>query len=670
MPYPKGACVPSLDAPAILRSISEDRALGSAMLFAHKHKDATPEFHVQIMDTWRAADPLVVIKAFREGAKTTLSEEFLLMEAAFANFSYCLIFGETYTKACQRIDALKHEVATNSKLKALFGDLKGSIWSENRLLLRNGVLLEAHGWEEEIRGYKHRDARPDRAYLDDIENKAMVRDTQTVDENWRKLYLQLIPAMDKDGKIRMTGTPLADDCMIERAAASPDWLCGRFPICDRDPLDPQAVALWPARYPMEWIREKRALFERNGMLREFNQEYMLIATGSQGKPFTEEMLRFEDVAPASYSRRVAIMDPARTVEVKKSDQTGRVVLSRLGTRIYVHESGGEYWQPDEIVAGAFRMSREHDEAQVVIEKNSLDDWLLQPIRAMSLITGQALDLKPINAPQDRDKAAFIMGLRPFFLAGDIILVGGRAKHQQLVAQILNFPTGKRDILNALAYALRVFSGVPVYQDFSQDNIVERYEVVRADRLLLGCNSTGSETTAVLVALRGRNMTVVADWVSPLLPNDAIPDIAQLLRAVYPGVKVTAWVPADQFDQVGRNPLITALKAAKLEPHRGEHAAMARGSLSPYIRTAMHGRRQFLVDTQARATLNALGGQYQFPVKSGGERAAEPERGTSRTLIEALETLTLALAQPDTAQLTTNSVNTLGTPYLSALPGRR
>lgn len=661
--------MPSLDAPAILASISQDRALGSAILFAHKHKEATPGFHIEVMDLWAAADLLVVIQAFREGAKTTLSEEFLLMEAAFGNFKYALIFGETYTKACQRIEAIKHEAATNQKLHSLFGDLKGPVWSENRLLLKNGTLLEAHGWEEEIRGYKHRDARPDRAYLDDIENKSMVRDTAIVDANWKKLYLQLVPAMDKRGRVRMTGTPLADDCMITRAAASEDWVSAKFPICDRDIDDPEAQSLWPDRYPMEWIRAKRDQFARAGMLREFNQEYMLIATGAQGKPFTEEMLRFEDVAPTAYSPRVVIMDPARTVEVKKSDQTGHVTVSRLGTRIYVHQSGGEYWQPDEIVAGAFTMSKKHDDAQVVIEKNSLDDWLLQPIRAMSLVTGQHLDMKAINAPQDRDKAAFIMGLRPFFIAGDIILVGGRAAHQQLVAQILNFPTGKRDILNALAYALRVFAGVPVYGDFGQENIVERYEVTRADRLLLACNASGSETAAALVAMRGQRMTVVADWVSPLLPNDAIPDIATLIRAVYPGAQVTAWVPADQFDQVGRNPLIAALKAAKLQPNRGEHAAMGRGSLSPSIRTSMMGRRLLQVDSQARATLNALAGGYQFPVKSGGERSAEPERGAARTLMEGLESLSLALTQPDVAQLTANSINSAGTPYLSALRGR-
>jgi len=661
----------SLSNASMLRTISEDRALGANLLFAHKHKNISPDFHIRIMDLWRSADDLVVIEAFREGAKTTLSEEFMLMEAAFANFKYALIFGETYTKACQRIEAIKHEVATNDRIHGLFGQLKGAVWSENKILLKNGVLIEAHGWEEEIRGYKHRDMRPDRAYLDDIENAAMVRDTQTVDTNWKKIHLQLIPAMDKEGKVRMTGTPLADDCLIRRASNSKNWTSGKFPICNGDIDDPQAESLWPDRYPMDWIRKKRDHFAAEGMLREFNQEYMLIATGSQGKPFTEEMLRFQDVAPTSYAPRKVILDPARTVEVKKSDQTGHVTVSQMGTRIFVHQSGGEYWQPDEIVAGAFSMSKRHDDAEVVIEKNSLDDWLLQPIRAMSLMTGQHLDLKAVNAPQDRDKASFIMGLRPFFMAGDIILVGGRAAHSQLVSQILNFPSGKRDILNALAYVLRVFAGVAVYPDFGEENIVQGYSPNRREQLLLGVNSTGTETTAVLVSCEGRNMTVLADWVSPLMPNDAVPDIVQLIRAVYPNRQVTAWVPADVFDQVGRNPLLAALKSAGLKANRGENAVMSRGALSPSIRTGMMGRRMLLVDDNARATLNAFMGGYHWPVKSGGERGSEPTRNSARTLLEALETLTLALSKPNNESLSmrANAVNSTGTPFLSALPKR-
>ena len=652
-----------------LRQISEDRALGSQMIFSHRHRQKMPEFHVSVIDMWRSADPFVSIEAFREGAKTTLSEEFLLLEALFANCNYMLIFGETYTKACQRIEAMKHELLTNMKIYNLFGKQKGTTWAENKIVLPNSVCIEAHGWEEEIRGYKHLSFRPDRAYLDDIENKSMVKDSTIVDVNWKKLHIELIPAMDTElGKVRITGTPLADDCMMVRARNSPNWTSGKFPICDRDIDDPECVAAWPERYSMKWIREKRDHFASEGMLREFNQEYMLIPAGAAGKPFTEEQLVFEDFGPRMYAPKVCIIDPARTVDVKKSDQTGSVVVSRMGTKIYVWESEGQFLQPDAIVSLAFDTSAKFDDCDVAIEKNSLDEWLMQPIRSRMLLTGRSVNIKVMNAPQDRDKAQFIMGLQPFFKSGDIVLIGGRQKHKTLISQLLNFPSGKKDVLNALAYALRVFGGIPVYGDFSQDNIADGYVPNRGIPLLFGANSTATETCCVLASFDGTFLTVLADWQSPLMPSDCIPDIAKLVRATFPGRPVTAWVPADILDQVGRNQLTAALKTCGWRANRSEYSVMQRGSLSPMLRTTIRGRRLLQIDSNARHTLQALSSGYNWPTKPGGERGAEPERGTARTLVESLEALAFAVNQEDNAtEFITNSTNANGTPYYSALP---
>ena len=56
-----------------------------------------------------------------------------------------------------------------------------------------------------------------------------------------------------------------------------------------------------------------------------------------------------------------------------------------------------------------------------IEKDSLDEYLLQPIRYEMLRRGVVLPIRPLNAPQDRAKDEFIMGLQPFFRAGDIVV---------------------------------------------------------------------------------------------------------------------------------------------------------------------------------------------------------------------------------------------------------
>ncbi|AMU17547.1 hypothetical protein A3203_32750 [Burkholderia cenocepacia] len=666
----------SLTDAALLKAISDDRALGSAMVFAHRHPQASPPCHVEIMDLWRSQDEFVLIEMFREGAKSTLSEEFLLLEAAFGNFGYCLILGETYTKACQRLEAIKFEAARNMKLLGLFGKLKqaGRVWNENQMELANGVLLEAHGYEEEWRGFKWHDLRPDRAYIDDLENAERVKSKQAVDATMKKLYLELMPAMDKvKGKIRVTGTPLAEDCMITRLRDNSDWTSRRYPICDRDIDDPDARATWPERYPMEWIRRKRDEAERAGQLRGFLQEYMLMAIGSQDKPFEGEHIRECAVDPAPWLPKVVITDPARTTDVKKSDRSGRVVVSRMGTKIYVHASSGEFWKPDEVIDDAFKTSARYGNAAVAIEKNSLDEWLLQPMRAEMLRRGVTLALRPLTAPQDRDKTQFIMGMQPFFEAGDIVLVGGQGQHPKLVAEILNFPSGRRDILNALAYFQRVFAGAPVYEDFGQWNLVTEYEPSQQHPLALAFHATATETTAALLCIEGQRVVIVADWISPVPPKEAVPDVAQLVRAAFPRARVTAWLPADVLDQADRMPIVQALRAANMYPMRGAYVNVARGALSPLIRTEAKARRLFQVDTDgATHTLNAMSGGYCYPVDRAGNKSSLPETGPHRTLIEGLEAAVYVICSQRADVLPEGvnmGVNPQGVSYLTTLPRR-
>jgi hypothetical protein len=95
----------------LLEKISNDRALGSAMLFAHRHPQESAAMHVEMMDLWRSADEFVLIEAFRDAAKSTIAEEAITMEGCFGNFHYMLLIGETYTKACQRLAAIDYDAA-------------------------------------------------------------------------------------------------------------------------------------------------------------------------------------------------------------------------------------------------------------------------------------------------------------------------------------------------------------------------------------------------------------------------------------------------------------------------------------------------------------------------------------------------------------------------------
>jgi hypothetical protein len=651
----KRKLAPTLDL-GLLRQINADRALASLLLFAHRHPQEEAPMHIEMMDLLRAQDEFIVLEAFREAGKTTKAEEHMILAGCFGNYQYMLVIGETYEKACQRLASIDHECTTNVKLQHIFGGkvlARKSI--ENRMWFKSGTFIQALGWEQELQSFKHREHRPDFAFLDDVENQERVRDSAAVQESMEKLYRDLIPAMDKEHrKIVVSQTRRAEVCMVTKLAANDEWLYRGYPICNGDIDDPATVATWPQRYPMEWIRAERARFQHSGMLGAFLQSYMLQAIDVAAKPFKDSMLAELDLSPYHWMPRFAIYDPSRSTRERrnkgerKSDRTGKVVVSRLGSKILIHESSGNYWAPNQLIDDLFLVNEQHHPAAIAVEKNSLDDWLLQPIRIEMLKRGTILPLKVLQAPQDRNKEEFILGLQPFAQANDVVLIGGRSAHPQLVAEWANFPSGPRDVLNALAYALRMFGGIPMYEDFSGANIGDAPRAAQGEDVFIGLSATPSEVVAVAVLRDGRRLTVAADWSASGALADALKTLVFECRAAYPLAALQAWVPADVYDQWQRVPLVPALRGEHLVPYRAEHNAVARGCLAERMRTTWHGKRLLLVDRNARLTLNALSTGYALPSEKGGRTGSEPEPGVSRLLAEALECMVAVLDRSELA----------------------
>lgn len=659
----------------LLAKISEDRALASSVIFGHRHQQGDAALHVEIMDLWGCMDELVLIEAFRDAGKTTKAEEAVILEGCFGNFPYGLILGETYTKGCQRLEAIGYECKRNTKLHRLFGgEVLARKPTENRLWFKSGALLEAGGWEQELQSFKYHESRPSFCWLDDIENRERVRDSATVTENVQKFYLELLPALSKVfRRIRFTQTRRAEDCMVTRFARSSEWVYRGFPICDRDPDDPFARSNWPSKYPMEWIRAEMRKFAAEGMRQEFKQAYMLQVVNMEAKPFKEDQLGAMDFSPYFWAPKFTIYDPARTSDAEQSDRTGSVTVSRVGTKILIHESKGAFWKPSEFVEALFASAERNDPVKIGVEKNSLDDWIMQPLRLKMIERGFSLPVVALQAPQDRSKEQFILGLQPFAEAGDIVLVGGKSAHPQLVAEWANFPSGPRDILNALAYSLRMFSGQRVYPDFGVANLGDAPNPSLGETIHVAFHASTAETVFVALLRDGRRLSVAAD--GSAWGPDAVKTLAFELRATFPKASFQVWVAPEVHDQWQRIPLVASLRDARLAPGRGEYLAKARGSLADRISRVWRDKRLLVVDKKAKLTVNALAAGYVMPVLRGGRVGDDPEAGVSRLIGEALETVVAMLDRSaENEQGLPAGANVghtaQGTPYITSHPGLR
>src|SRR5215831_14219993 len=129
-------------------------------LFKHRHPAPTPRFHIEIVKLWHSAIPNVLIQAFRGAAKSTLAEEAILVQALLRKFHNAIILGETYERAVERLRSIKHEIETNNLIEQLFGNQVGPVWSEAKIVLNNGAIIQAFGRGQSLRGSKHLDFRP------------------------------------------------------------------------------------------------------------------------------------------------------------------------------------------------------------------------------------------------------------------------------------------------------------------------------------------------------------------------------------------------------------------------------------------------------------------------------------------------------------------------------
>src|SRR6516225_9738204 len=398
----------------LILKFAGDRVIAHQSLFAHRHPDATPPFHDELTELWHSPAPKVLTLAFRGGGKSTLAEEALVLAAAMKLVRNVLIIGSNSERANDRLRAIKHELETNELLVELYGDLRGPVWNEGRVVLANGVCIQAFGRGQALRGVKHHDARPDFCFVDDVEEEEHVRSPEARQETLRWFMTELIPALDKQARLRVATTPLDREALPMVLARQSGWITRVYPIEYKDQQG-ERRATWPARFPLPWIDARSQEFDEAGMAHAYAQEYLCQPEDPASKAFTSAMLRVEP-SVRSWEATYAFLDPARTTHAS-SALTGWACWSWVGRRMTVWDGGAQPWAPDAIIDHIFKTAADYRPVVIGVERDGLEEFILQPLRHEQLRRGVLIPVNGYRAP--RCNRSFIAGRQPFLAAGEI-----------------------------------------------------------------------------------------------------------------------------------------------------------------------------------------------------------------------------------------------------------
>lgn len=613
----------------LLRTFKYDRPRAHKYLFGHRHKDEDPAFHQEMMELLYDPHPRVSVMAFRGAAKSTYIEEYALLTALFGEGVFILIVGPKWESACERLYPIRNELETNDLIIELFGDQKSSPWSMDELVLANGVKLQAIGSGQSMRGKKHNDERPDVAIIDDLEDEENIRTEESRARTDRWLTGTLLPALHPTkGRVRFAGTAIHPKSLIVKKCNDPKWKSRIFPIVNIDSETGEEKSAWPSRFPMEWIKDKREEYLNSGNFIEWEQEYMCRAEDVAGKPFQPSMFKVEP-APAINLPIYFFVDPARTTSAKAA-RTGYAAWSWLGNKLIVHEAEGHFHKPDEVINKIVEWDIRFNPIGVGIEAVGLEDFIKQPLMAACVRSGRSIPWMDIRAPKDKD--SFIKGLQPFYIAGDVTHV----KHlPDLESELLQFPTGRKDVPNALAYALRMRAGRSVYEDFTIKHIAPVLECHGSLPRYLCVSSRAAMTAGVLVQYIDGMLRIYHDWVFNEPPMECF---GRMLReAIQFGGQVKVSAPREQFDQYNNYGMPAAIKQEYIIPQKTSSSLSCEGQLRDWLRKQVRGDVALMVAKDARWTVNALAGGYCRQLDKGGMLASKPVDNQYQLIMEALET---------------------------------
>jgi hypothetical protein len=548
------------------------------------------------------------------------------------------------------------------------------------------------GRDQDIRGIKHLEWRPDLVLADDFEDKDTVQTPEGRAKTLRWFLADLLPACAPHRRVRVRATPMDQQSVPMRLWKESDWTTAVYPIESLD-AEGKPAPTWPAAFPADWIERERELYRRLGEMTSWSREFMCEAVSDAERDFLPEMIRVEPRV-RTWQAVYSMHDPARTTK-RRSATTGKAVWSWVSNRLVVWRSDAQLWKPDEIVADILDTAEEFRPVWAGVEEDGLNEFLMQPLRHEKARRRLDVPLKAVRAP--RDKHRFIRGLQDFFKAREVIFAG---EQRVLAEQLMSFPTGRIDAPNALAYALLMRPGAPIYDNFSEEAIDPNLRAAPGQPLYLAANATGAIVTAILLQAEGGALRILADWIREGTPPELVSDIhaEAALWGDVTRIDVTArpanWhealkIPAarsqlvrlpiawrcpphhwNDWNNVG---LAQAIRRIPAEVRRGTAEDAGREYLRERMSRRTRGAPALLVSENARWTLGALTGGYSRALGKNGVIAAHAEEGPYRVLIEGLESFCGLLASgigptPDDSGKNF-AYDAQGRRYESAMPSR-
>jgi len=233
-----------------------------------------PDLHREMWTEFCSDHPKVAIAAPREHAKSTAITHAAILSSVLLRYkSFVLLISDTESQAAGFLGDIKDELIENTTLRSTFGVKKILKDTETNVIVQfedgEQFRIVAKGSEQKLRGIKWRNKRPDLIVGDDLENDEIVMNPERREKFRRWFQNALVPCGSDTCSIRIVGTILHLDSMLNRLMSNKKWRTTLYEACDENFQN----LLWPEKFSEKRLRDIYEDFAEDGNSEGFSQEY-------------------------------------------------------------------------------------------------------------------------------------------------------------------------------------------------------------------------------------------------------------------------------------------------------------------------------------------------------------------------------------------------------------
>jgi predicted phage terminase large subunit-like protein len=274
--------------------------VGSVLASRFDGQAASPPFHRECWELCCSPEKYVAIAAPRGHAKSTaVTLGYGLATLLFRERKFMLLVSDTESQASLFLGLFKQELQDNNELIDLFGikkNEKGVVeflkGTESDIIVEcndgHKFRIIAKGAEQKLRGLIWNGSRPDIILCDDMENDELVMNKERREKmrNWFKGAL--LPSLSDRGIVRMVGTILHSDSLLESLMPNPSdkltmrtdlkewttrkmmWKAVKYRAHNKD----FSKLLWPEKKQPEFFKTLYEDAVRTGTTDTYSREYL------------------------------------------------------------------------------------------------------------------------------------------------------------------------------------------------------------------------------------------------------------------------------------------------------------------------------------------------------------------------------------------------------------